>query len=281
VVSRLVLRPVSSSVLVVGGMDPSGGAGLLRDVATVRALGGRALTVQTADTRQGAGVHQVAPAAPELLRQELRSALQAGPTAVKIGMAVGPATAQVLLEALSGYAGPVVVDPVLATSRGGALWAGAPRALLPLLRRATLCTPNALEAAALTGRLVATADDAELLGRQLIDSDGLRAVLVKGGHLATADDETVADVLVTAAGSTRFFRARVPGPSPRGTGCALASAIAVMLGRGSGLDEAVRDAGDWLAELIADPIVVGDERHLSHVADVADTADLADAGDAD
>jgi len=258
-------------VVVVGGMDPSGGAGLLRDVATVRALGGRALVVQTADTRQGAGVHQVTPQLPELLREELRSAILTGPAAVKIGMAVGPVTVEALLEGLAGYAGPVVVDPVLATSRGGALWAGPPRGLLPLLRRATLCTPNALEAAALTGGPVATADDAEGVGRQLIEGDGLGAVLVKGGHLATPD-EMVADVLVTAAGSTRFFRARVAGPSPRGTGCALASAIAVMLGRGHGLEEAVRDAGDWLAELIAAPIVVGDERHLSGIADVAGVA---------
>ncbi len=249
-------------------MDPSGGAGLLRDVATVRALGGRALAVQTADTRQGPGVHQVAPQLPEPLREELRSALLDRPVAVKIGMAVGPATAEALLEALAGYPGPVVVDPVLATSRGGALWAGPPRGLLPLLRRATLSTPNALEAAALAGYPVVTADDAEAAGRQLIDADGLGAVLVKGGHLATPG-EMVADVLVTAAGSTRFFRARVPGPSPRGTGCALASAIAVLLGRRQGLPQAVRDAGDWLAGLIGAPIVKGGELHLSDVTGFA------------
>lgn len=254
-------------VVVVGGIDPSGGAGLLRDVATVRGLGGSALAVVTADTQQGAGViHQVVPRTADRLRAELAGARSARPVAIKIGMAVGPATAEALLEALAGYPGPVVVDPVLATSRGGVLWAGAPRALLPLLRRATLVTPNAGEAAALAGRPVATADDAEAVGRELIEADGLRAVLVKGGHLATSDDDDlVADVLVTAAGSTRFFRARVPGPSPRGTGCALASAIAVMLGRGRGLDEAVCEAGDWLAELIANPIVVGDERHLSEL----------------
>ena len=66
-------------------------------------------------------------------------------------MAVGPPTAAALIEALADYAGPVVIDPVLATSRGGALWEGAPEQLMPLLRRATLVTPNATEAAALTG----------------------------------------------------------------------------------------------------------------------------------
>ena len=66
-------------------------------------------------------------------------------------MAVGPATAAALIEGLAGYDGPVVVDPVLATSRGGPLWDGAPAELVPLLRRATLVTPNAPEAGELAG----------------------------------------------------------------------------------------------------------------------------------
>ena len=251
----------------VGGVDPGGGAGLLRDVATAEALGARAHAVETAYTEQGPGLHRVEPRAPDAVRAALAEALAAlRPAAVKIGMAVGPATAAAIVEALGDYAGPVVVDPVLATSRGGALWAGAPRELLPLLRRATLVTPNSVEAAALTERPVATADDAEASGRLLIEAEQLRAVLVKGGHLSGDLDRsggTVVDVLVTASGAARFTRARTPGPSPRGTGCALASAIAVKLGSGRSLSEAVGEASAWLARLIAEPVPVGDERHLS------------------
>ena len=187
------------------------------------------------------------------------------PAAVKIGMAVGPATAAALVEALAGFAGPVVVDPVLATSRGGALWDGAPLDLLPLLRRAILVTPNAVEAAALFGRPVATVAEAEAAGRHLVEVEGLVAVLVKGGHLADSDG-SVTDVLVTPAGTTRYRHPRIPGPSPRGTGCALATAIAVGLGRGRPLDEAVQAAIDWLAAAIAAATGGGDgyERHLTH-----------------
>ena len=246
----------------VGGVDPGGGAGLLRDVTTVTALGARAQVIETAWTEQGPGLHRVEPRTPEAVRTALTEALAAHrPAAVKIGMAVGPATAAALIEALGDYAGPVIVDPVLATSRGGVLWAGAPRELLPLLRRATLVTPNSVEAAALTGRPLVTADDAEASGRWLIEADQLRAVLVKGGHLG--DGGTIVDVLVTASGAERFARPRTPGPSPRGTGCALASAIAVKLGCGRSLSEAVGEAGAWLARLIAEPVTVGDERHLS------------------
>jgi hydroxymethylpyrimidine/phosphomethylpyrimidine kinase len=274
----------SPLVIVVGGVDPSGGAGLLRDVATVASRGALAHAVGTAWTVQGAGVHRVEPRAPGAVRAAVAEAIAAlRPAAVKIGMAVGPATAAALVEALGDYAGPVVVDPVLATSRGGELWDGEPRALLPLLRRATLVTPNAVEAGQLAhegrdeqrgeGRgerrdrlaTIAALEDAEAAGRRLVERDGLRAVLVKGGHLrgpeATAA-ETVTDLLITPAGTRRASHARVAGPTPRGTGCALATAIAVELGRGRDLPAAVDAATEWLAGAIATAVDVGAERHL-------------------
>ena len=235
-------------VVVVGGIDPSGGAGLLRDVASAAARGARAHAVGTAWTEQGNGMHRVEPRDPGAVREALRWAI-AGlrPAAVKIGMAVGPATAAALVDGLAGYDGPVVVDPVLATSRGGPLWAGPPAELLPLLRRATLVTPNAPEAAALAGTPVSTIAEAEAAGRALVATAGLRAVLVKGGHVGDDGDPDVTDVLVTARGVDRFSRARVPGPSSRGTGCRLATAIAVGLGRGAALPAAVADAAAYLA----------------------------------
>jgi hydroxymethylpyrimidine/phosphomethylpyrimidine kinase len=255
-------RAAGVSIVVVGGLDPGGGAGLLRDVATATALGAQVTAVGTAWTQQGPGVHRVEPREAAAVGAALAQALGAvGSAAVKIGMAVGPATAAELLKALNGFAGAVVVDPVLATSRGGPLWDAAPAELLPLLRRATLVTPNATEAGALWGQPVETADDAAAAGRHLVDVQGLSAVLVKGGHLAQAAGPVV-DVLTTAQGSARLPHPRLPGPSPRGTGCALATAIAVELGRGRALSTAVATAIDWLAAAIAEAVAVGNERHL-------------------
>src|SRR4051794_2570452 len=173
-------------VVMVGGVDPGGGAGLLRDLATAAALGARAHGVETASTDQGPGLHRVAPRAPGAVHAALVEVLATlRPAAVKIGMAVGPDTAAAIIEALGDYPGPVIVDPVLATSRGGALWAGTPRELIPLLRRATLVTPNAVEAGALAEaeRPLVTTADAEAAGRWLLEAERLAAVLVKGGHL--------------------------------------------------------------------------------------------------
>jgi len=86
-------------------------------------------------------------------------------------------------------------------------------------------------------------------------------VLVKGGHLGGAAP-SVTDVLVSAAGARRVSHPRLAGRTPRGTGCALATAIAVELARGRELTAAVGDATEWLAAAIASAVDVGGERHL-------------------
>jgi hydroxymethylpyrimidine/phosphomethylpyrimidine kinase len=249
-------------VVVVGGIDPSGGAGLLRDVATAAARGARAHAVGTAWTEQAEGVHRVEPRSPVAVRDALaRGVAELRPGAIKIGMAVGPAMAAALIDGLEGYAGPVVLDPVLATSRGGSLWEGEADAMVPLLRRATLVTPNADEAGELAGAPVATAAGGEAAANFLIARHRLAAVLVKGGHSDQAEP-FVNDVLVTAQSVRRWSRPRIAGPTPRGTGCALATAIAVELARGAALADAVDAAGTWLAGAIAAAVDAGGERHL-------------------
>src|SRR3954468_15349441 len=112
-----VLGSPGPVLVMVGGVDPGGGAGLVRDLATAAALGARAHGVETASTEQGPGLHRVAPRKAGAVRAALAGALAALRRAAgKIGMAVGPATAAAIVEALGDYPGPVIVDPVLATS---------------------------------------------------------------------------------------------------------------------------------------------------------------------
>jgi hydroxymethylpyrimidine/phosphomethylpyrimidine kinase len=165
-----------------------------------------------------------------------------------------------ILDGLAQYVGPVVFDPVLASTRGGVLFQGTTTDILPLLRRATLITPNALEAAALSALPVTSAGDADAAAGALRGA-GVDAVLVKGGHLG-ADREPVVDLLVTAAGTRRFTHPRLDGPVPRGTGCALATAIAIGLARGEALDRAVEAATGWLMRAMQSSVTVAGERHL-------------------
>ena len=123
-------------IVAVGGLDSTGGAGLVRDYPTAQALGAQVALVGTAWTLQSsAGVAAIDPRAADRLQHDLAAALSASAgraAAVKIGMVATVPQIAALLSALDGFDGPVVFDPVLAASNRGALFQGEPRQLFPL-----------------------------------------------------------------------------------------------------------------------------------------------------
>jgi len=250
-------------LLAVGGFDPTGGAGVVRDLLTARTLGAAVRLVPTAWTRQGAatGVRSVEPRQPAALAGAVVDALDQRParTAVKLGMMPDAAAARAVLDALRSFEGPVVFDPVLGASSGGALYTGDAKDLLALAARATLVTPNAGEAERLTGERVTDLDGAARAGRALVEA-GAPAALIKGGHLSGAE---AIDLLITGKGARAFAAQRLTGPPVRGTGCALATAIAVALASGRALEAAIGDAKAWLHAAMQHASSVGGERHLS------------------
>jgi hydroxymethylpyrimidine/phosphomethylpyrimidine kinase len=162
------------------------------------------------------------------------------PRAVKTGMIGSAALALALARRLAAAPlrrVPLVVDPVLAASSGAPLidlgGGSAGAALVPLLDRAALATPNLPELAALTGDDVSTDEAAIRAARRLPSA----AVLVKGGHRAGAP----VDLLVEGGRVVRIAGRRRPGTA-RGTGCRLASAAAAFLAQGATIEEAVRRA---------------------------------------
>jgi len=76
---------------------------------------------------------------------------------------------------------------------------------------------------------------------------GSEAVLQKGGH---GDGATSDDVLWHRDDRMVFRRERLACGAVRGTGCALAAAIAARLARGTPIAEACRNSGNWLAALL-------------------------------
>jgi len=224
------------AVLVLAGLDPSGGAGLLADAEAIRALGARPLCVATAltvQTTRAARSFKAVDAA--LIADSVRALLEEEDVrAVKIGM-VGDASNARAIRALLPQKMPVVVDPVLAASSGNPLFSGSPRELLDLARGALL-TPNIAEAEAL---LEGPADARMLLDR------GPAAVLLKGGHLPGPPT----DVLALPGNIESFAAGRIP-VTARGTGCRLASAIAAGLARGKPMREAVIDARRYVREYL-------------------------------
>ena len=237
-------------VLIIAGSDSGGGAGIQADIKTVTALGGYAATAITAITVQNTlGVFGVYPIPAEIIRAQGRAAIDdIGADVIKTGMLVDVATVETA-AALIDHAGvPAVIDPVMVATSGDPLAGPEAAAAISrlLIPRAALLTPNAPEAAALTGRAVETMDDLRRAGDALLRL-GARAVLMKGGHIAC---ETVTDLLITAAGETTFSGPRIVTRHTHGTGCTLASACAVGLAQGLRLDQAVAGAWAYVAEAI-------------------------------
>ncbi len=239
-------------VLTIAGSDSGGGAGIQADLKTFAAYGVYGASALTAITVQNTvAVSAVQILSGALVRAQIDAVLSdIGADAVKTGMLGSAEVVRAVVEALAAHRPPVVVvDPVMIAKSGSILLdaeavAEVRERLLPL---ADLITPNAPEAAALTGHEVhsiATAREAALRLHAL----GPKAVLVKGGHLPGDD---VVDLLYDGHHVHELRGARIASPHTHGTGCTLASAIAAGLARGAGVEAAVIDARAYVAGAIA------------------------------
>ncbi|MER9267458.1 hydroxymethylpyrimidine/phosphomethylpyrimidine kinase [Mesorhizobium sp. M0410] len=233
-----------SHVLVVGGSDSSGGAGIARDIETLSSMGVRsclavtAVTVQTHDI-----VTDILHLQPGLVADQMRAALQANKlAAVKIGMlATAEIVAAVAAVLRENPRIPAVLDPVLASTSGRALLEASAipimkQHLMPLCR---IVTPNLIELALLAGSELAVDEVGALQQGQQLLAAGVQALLIKGGH---GSGPRSTDVLVRPNQEPVRLDTRRLARTMRGTGCALASAIAAYLAIGASIEEAVRQA---------------------------------------
>jgi hydroxymethylpyrimidine/phosphomethylpyrimidine kinase len=260
-------------VLVFAGTDPTGGAGVAADVLTLAALGCHAAPVVTAVTAQDTiGVKQFSAVDTELLVAQARAVLEDMPVkAIKTGMLASSRLVAAVASILADYPTiPLVVDPVLAAGGGQALaeepLEEALRALL--LPRATLVTPNSLEARALAPE----ADSLDACAQELM-SLGVRYVLVTGTH------EPTREVVHRLYGGMRlletFTYERLPHDY-HGSGCTLAAGCAAALAHGLEPATAVARAlafthetlkHGWrlgMGQLIPDRLYWGRGRLLAH-----------------
>lgn len=244
---------MTAIAVTIAGSDSGGGAGIQADLKTFSALGVYGASVITALTAQNTlGVQAIHDVPPDFIAAQMDSVfsdLKVG--AAKIGMLSQTPVIETVAAGLDRHGvTQVVLDPVMvATSGDRLLNPDAVSALRRLLiPRASLVTPNLLEAAALLDQPVAASEDDMLAQGQALIARGARAVLVKGGH---GTGETSTDLLVTPDGKLRLEAPRIATRNTHGTGCTLSSAIAAGLARGLPLGQAVSQAKDYVTAAIA------------------------------
>jgi len=223
----------------VAGSDPGMRGGLQTDAWVAKALDCNFSPIVAVETLQDeAGLQDVTLVPVSAVEAGLRSALNEGVGAVKLGALGSRDTVQAVVRVLSDFpATPVIWDPVCAASKTAdpsALLlnqAGRDEALSSLLCHLTLATPN----------LVEFGDGSEW--------GDCAAVLVTGGH---GKEAVVSDRLLRRGAPVLTLQAeRTPGGEDvHGTGCALSTAISCFIAQGYSLESAVREAvakvREWL-----------------------------------
>ena len=244
-------------ILTIAGFDPSSGAGITADLKVIAAhhcYGMACITALTTQSTQG--VFEVEPVSAKLVGETLRTLAQHSPLAVvKIGMLGSGDVATVVADFLSSQPSlPVVLDPVLKSSSGATLLDEAGLEVLRsrLLPLATVITPNLAEAEALTGRSVKTLSEMKAAA-QVIQRLGAKSVVVTGGHLAENTDV----LLLESGGAIEVRGARIESSSTHGTGCAFSTAIACHMAKQKSLEDAVREAKEFVRQAIQAAYPIG------------------------
>lgn len=215
-------------VLIISGIDPTGGAGLGADVRVCSEFGAYPLTIASALTVQNQhGFRYVQSVAPHIVIDQLVAVYDScRPDAVKIGLMADASLLQKTVDFLTSRGQRnIVVDPVLSAT-AGADWsdnadlADTYRRIAP---EVTLMTPNVKEAQAIS---LAAADKADK----------------PFSYLLTGGDEhgrVCTDILYEHGREIeRYELPRVSGNNLHGSGCILSTAIAVFLAKGCDLHTA-------------------------------------------
>jgi hydroxymethylpyrimidine/phosphomethylpyrimidine kinase len=236
------------SVLSIAGSDSGGGAGIQADLKAFARCGVHGMTAITAVTWQNTvGVQGITPIPPDAIVGQVRAVAEdIGVDAVKIGMLGTVATIEAVASALDlvGDA-PVVLDPVMVSESGAPLLEPEARtALVGLMPRATVVTPNLDEARSLVG----SGEDLESLARS-IRALGSTYVVITGGH---GPGDGVVDLFFDGERAVEISGERFPSGASHGSGCTHSSALAAQLALGLEPLEAAREAKRIASEAVRD-----------------------------
>lgn len=244
------------NILTIAGSDPSGGAGIQRDVLTFAAFGCRGLSVVTAITAQGpAGFYASSPVSRKVISDQLDAVLsEFRVDAVKIGMVFDSPAIKAIHRGISGLDVPVVVDPVIRSTTGGVLLdPGAikdyQRYVVPV---ASIMTPNLDELTAISGIARSGSGDYTARGARKLMEMGADGVVVTG----TRDGQSVRDRVFLKDREFTLQQEIIPVEA-HGSGCSYSAALAASLA-GANTDDAIRAARRFAVDMIRGSVPAAD-----------------------
>jgi hydroxymethylpyrimidine kinase/phosphomethylpyrimidine kinase len=246
------MRP---AVLVIGGSDSSGGAGIQADLKALDHIAVHGATAVTCVTSQNSTeVRSVYPLSPGAVLDQASEVLSDMEIeVVKCGMLYSEPTIRAVADLVEDRKLRAVVDPVLVATSGGRLAEDGVAAayMRYMVPRAWAVTPNAHEAEALLGARVSDLSSAGRAARRLVAA-GAKAGVVKGGHLRGAKGVTDTLAVGGAGREVRVTRRSAPRIAGQfhGAGCHFASFLAGFAARGLAQERAFALAHGVLQQTI-------------------------------
>lgn len=244
------------TALTIAGSDSCGGAGIQADLKTFSALGCYGMSILTALTAQNTvGVRSIHDVPPDFVSDQLNAIFEdIVVDAVKIGMLRSPEIICAVSGKLKGFGVErIVADPVMVAKGGDPLLLDEAVQTLreEIVPIATVLTPNIQEASLIAQRDIATQDDMERAARELC-ALGPKAVVVKGGNLPSGPSDDCV-VITDSRGNAEIHwlrQERIETNNTHGTGCSFSSAIAAGLARSLGIEQAIRNAKEFISQAI-------------------------------
>ncbi|GBR14296.1 MULTISPECIES: bifunctional hydroxymethylpyrimidine kinase/phosphomethylpyrimidine kinase [Asaia] len=255
-------------VLIVAGSDSGGGAGIQADIKTVSAFGGFAMTAITAVTAQNTcGVTAIAYLSPGMVADQMRAVLEdIGADVIKLGMLGNAEIMEAVCDTLARYPSiRCVIDPVMVATSGARLMTeDGEAAFRRLYAHCFMLTPNLPELEVLSGHPLSTSQEMREAASEVMKSQDIAWILAKGGHLPGED---VIDILLSKRHERQFRDRKIDTLHTHGTGCTLASAIAVCLAQGEEVERAVERGRAYVRHAIlqAPPFGKGSARPMNHM----------------
>lgn len=247
-------------VCCISASDSSGHAGHQCDLRVVQDLGTHGVSVISGLTAQNSRtISQVEITSAQSFAAQM-SALtdDISIETVKVGLLLSADQVEQTAAFADSFSGDVIVDPVLASTTGTEFNSAELLNAYPaLLASTSLLTPNIPEAEKLLGTVLNTDEDVIAATIQLRNM-GAKAVLLKGGHRGQSpDDRYVYDYFDDGEHQFWLRQTRLESVNTRGTGCALASAIASFVAQGKPMIDAVVLANAYVHQGIHSGFAIG------------------------
>ncbi len=244
------------TLLTIAGFDPTGGAGVTRDIKVFNSLGfagGSCITsIVVQNTSEVKAFYPIPIFQFKMQIHTLLSDVKVH--GIKIGVIGDSKILSFLVEFLAKNRFPaVVLDPIIKSATGRIFLKEKDLIMMveKLFPLCSLVTPNIDEASAITGKKIVTLKDMESSAIEISKKYKV-PVLIKGGHLQGDKIDILYDGKGIFAVKGEEIKKNV-----HGTGCILSSSILCYLSMGISLRESVRKGKEFVTREIRDSIRVG------------------------